>query len=380
MLMSVAILDGFKQSIEKKLTGFASHITVTNHDANYSYQANPIEKNEEIENKILKIQGVKHIQAIAIKAGLVKTMNDTYGVVLKGVGADYDWSFIEENIVRGNHFVVPQKETKPLKDVVISEEMAKKFNVDTGSYIYMYFIEEQTRMRKYKVVGIYNSSLSEFDKIYIYADIHDIERLNNWNYKDKEQFTGYEILINDFKKLDKVALDVNRKVGFRFDNKGNKLKISTIKELYPQIFDWLSLLNMNAAVLLIIMFFVASINMITALLILILERTNMIGLLKAIGSTNKSIRKIFIFNGLIILLKGLIWGNLITFAIILLQHYTHFIPLNPQIYYINYVPFSIDITKILLINIGMIILTFLVLLLPSMFITKIDPVKAIKFN
>jgi len=378
--MSVAILDGFKQSIEKKLTGFASHITVTNHDANYSYQANPIEKNEEIENKILKIQGVKHIQAIAIKAGLVKTMNDTYGVVLKGVGADYDWSFIEENIVRGNHFVVPQKETKPLKDVVISEEMAKKFNVDTGSYIYMYFIEEQTRMRKYKVVGIYNSSLSEFDKIYIYADIHDIERLNNWNYKDKEQFTGYEILINDFKKLDKVALDVNRKVGFRFDNKGNKLKISTIKELYPQIFDWLSLLNMNAAVLLIIMFFVASINMITALLILILERTNMIGLLKAIGSTNKSIRKIFIFNGLIILLKGLIWGNLITFAIILLQHYTHFIPLNPQIYYINYVPFSIDITKILLINIGMIILTFLVLLLPSMFITKIDPVKAIKFN
>ena len=379
MLMSVSVLVGFKQSIEHKLTGFGSHIIVSKHDANYSFETNPINKSQKIIDKIKSVKGVSHVQSFAVKAGLVKTKNDTYGVVLKGIGKDYDWSFIDENLVRGRHLTVSSG-TKTGKEVIISENMARRFAVDTGDNLYMYFIEEQARMRKYKIVGIYNSALSEFDKIYVFADIHDVEKLNNWNYKNNEQISGYEVSIDNFKDIDDIAEKINAKVGIQFDENGEKLNVMTIKDLYPQIFTWLGLLNMNAVVLLVIMAVVASINMITALLVMIMDRTKMIGILKALGATNKSVRNIFIYNGLIILGKGMIWGNLITFAVIALQRYTHFLPLNPQIYYINYVPLVFDWLNFLLINIAMIVITFAVLLLPAILISKIQPVKAIRFN
>jgi len=282
-------------------------------------------------------------------------------------------------MIKRTHFK-PSKGYSTGKEIVISEALSKITDLDTGDYIHMYFIEDHTRMRKYKIVGIYNTGLSEFDQLYILADIHDVEKLNNWNYNEKEQISGYEIIIDNFKKLNIIYNAVVKKVGFKFDENGQKLKVMTIKDLFPQIFDWLGLLDMNAIVLLIIMFIIASINMITALLIIILERTRMIGILKSMGEKNKSIRKIFIYNGIFILMKGLFWGDLIAIILILFQHFTHILHLNPAIYYVDYVPLQINIIKILMINIGMIILTFLVLIIPSMVVSKIEPVKAIKFD
>jgi lipoprotein-releasing system permease protein len=379
MILSVSILDGFKDAIKDKLAGFGANIIVSKHDSNYSFETSPVQKNMNTIKELRNIPGVKHVQCFAVKAGLIKTNTETIGVILKGVGDDYDWSFLNENMVRGKHFM-PSKGYKTCKDIVISEELARLADVDTGQYIYMYFIEEQTRMRKYRVVGIYNSGMSEFDKLYIFADIHDVEKLNNWHYYKNEQISGYEITIKDFSKLSQIERQVNRITGFRFDKNGEKLKVTTIKQMYPQIFDWLSLLDMNALILIIIMIIIASINMITALLILILERTRMIGVLKSLGAHNASIRKIFIYNGIFILLKGLLWGNIIALGLAFVQKYTHFIPLNPKIYYMNYVPFDINFLKILFINIGMIVITFFILIIPSMIISKIEPVKAIRFE
>jgi len=379
MILSISVLDGFKSAIRDKLAGFGAHIVVNKHDANYSLETSPIEKSDDIIAKIYDIKGVKHVQTFVLKAGIVKTDEETQGVILKGIGNDFDWTFFDDNLVRGTHFEA-KREVVAGKDVIISEELSKITGLDLNDNLYMYFIEDQARMRKYNVVGIYNTGMVEFDRLYVLADIHDVQKLNNWEYLDKEEVTGYEILIENFADLDKINNEVIRRVGFRFDGEGEKLKVSTIQELYPQIFDWLSLLDMNALVLLLIMVVIASINMVTALLILILERTRLIGILKAVGAENWSIRKIFIYNGLSILLKGLLWGNLIGLGIALLQYYTHFISLNPELYYVDYVPLSLNLLKVLFVNLGMIILTFFVLIIPSYLIAKIEPVKAIKFD
>lgn len=379
MILSVSILDGFKSAIKNKLVGFGSHIVVSKHDANYSFETNPIVKDQSIIEKIKQIDGVKHVQTFAIKAGIVKTEFETQGVVLKGVGKDFDWTFFDENLVKGRRLSVSEG-AMTNKEVIISQDLANIADLDTGDNLYMYFIEDQARMRKYDIVGIYNTGMQEYDRLYVLADIHDVEKLNNWNYFEDEEVSGYEILIDNFKKSDQITEEVERNVGFQFDINGEKLKVSSIIELNPQIFDWLGLLDLNAIVLLVIMIVIASMNMITALFILILERTRTIGVLKSIGAENWSIRKIFIYNGLYILFKGLIWGNIIGIGFALLQQYTHFIPLDPAMYYIDYVPLEINFIKALVINLGLIGLTFFVLILPSFIITKISPVKAIKFN
>ncbi len=379
IILSFSLLDGFKSTIKNKLAGFGAHIIVTRHDSNNSYQTTPIKKDQKIIDLLVGIDGVKHVQTFALKAGLIKTASETQGVVLKGVSEDFNWSFFEENLVKGRHFDV-QKSEKTGKEVIISETLAKRTKLDTGDNLYMYFIDNQARMRKYKIVGIYNTGMIEFDEMYILADIHDVEKLNDWNYYKNEEVSGYEVLINKFSEIDQVYQRVEDKIGFRFDINGEKLQVNSLQELYPQIFDWLSLLDINALVLLIIMVTIAAINMITALLILILERTRLIGILKAVGTQNWSIRKIFIFNGLNILIRGLIWGNLIGISLLLIQYYTHIIPLNPELYYMDYVPMEINFLKILIANVGMIFITFLILIIPSVIIAKIPPVKAIKFD
>jgi len=379
MVLSVSILDGFKSAIKNKLVGFGSHIVVSKHDANYSFETNPILKDQDIIDKVSQIEGVTNVQTFALKAGLVKTDFETQGVVLKGIGDNFDWTFFDENLIKGRRLMV-SRGSMTNKEVIISEEIARIADLDTGDNLYMYFIENQARMRKYEIVGIYNTGMQEYDRLYVLADIHDVEKLNNWNYLDAEEVSGYEISIDNFKHLDKITQEIERQVGFQFDINGEKLKVTSIQELNPQIFDWLNLLDLNAIVLLIIMVVIASMNMITALFILILERTRTIGVLKSVGAENWTIRKIFIYSGLQILFKGLIWGNIIAVGVALLQYYTHFIPLNPAMYYIDYVPLELNFIKVLIINIGLILLTFLVLIIPSFIITKISPVKAIKFN
>ena len=378
MILSVAIITGFKQEIRNKVIGFGSHIVIQNHDTNSSYETSPIKKNQEFYKTITDIAGIKHIQAFAIKAGIIKTKNDLQGVVLKGVGSDFDWSFFEENIIEGKHFTVIEGEKTT--DVIISKYISDLLKLNVGDNLFMYFIQDPPRLRKYKIVGIYNTGLEEFDKLYVFADISDIQKLNEWNKSDEDLVSGFEIIIDDFNNLENLTWEVREEIAYKFDNEGSKLMVNNIKELYPQIFDWLALTDMNVVVILIIMLTVATINMISGLLIIILEKTNMIGILKSVGASNFSIQKIFIYNGVFILGKGLFWGNIIGLSICFIQHFFHIIPLDAASYYVDTVPINVDFWYVLGLNIGTLLITSLIIILPSFIITKIEPIKAIRFN
>lgn len=379
MIWTVGILDGFKSAVTDKLVGLSAHIVVSKHVSDESYSLSPIFKEKEIFEKLQSVEGVKNVQTFAIKAGLIRTKTDTYGVVLKGIDEHFDWSYFDQFMVKGRKLIVSQGGNTG-KEIVLSEKLAQKMKADTGDFVYMYFLDDELRTRKYQIVGVYNTNYEELDMLYVLADIHDVQRLNNWNYVQNEQITGYEIFLDDIGKLQSKADEIYSLVGIRFDISGEKLKVETIRDLYPAIFDWLGLLNVNSLVLLVIMIVIVSINMITSLLILILDKSQNIAVLKVLGANNWYIRQIFIFNGIYILFRGLLWGNLIGLIVAIVQTYTHILPLDPQIYYINYVPIDINFLKVLIINLFLVILTFFVLLLPSMIISKISPAKVLKFD
>lgn len=378
MIFSISIITGFKSEIWSKIIGFGSHITITNQDANESYETIPIKKNQKFYPKITEQKGIKHIQPFAIKAGIIKTETDIQGVILKGVGNDYDWSFFEQNIVDGSHFKVTEGEKT--NKVLISKYLSDLLKLKVNDFFFMYFIQkppQQPRLRKYYISGIYNTGMEEFDKLFVIADIADVQKLNDWT---NNQITGFEILIDDFNDLDQMNQLVQNKVGYGFQDDGSMLEISSIKENYSQIFDWLSLIDMNVQVILIIMIFVAFINMAVALLIIILENANMIGLLKALGTTNWSIQKIFLYHSFFIIGKGLLWGNIIGITLALIQKHTGIIALDPASYYVDKVPINLDILHLVMLNTGTIFVTLLLLIIPSLVISRIDPIKTIRFN
>jgi len=378
MILAVSIITGFKKEITAKVIGFGSHITIMNHDTNTSYETVPIDKKQDFYPSITQLKGVKHIQVFAIKAGIIKTKTEIQGVVLKGVDKDFDWSFFEKNIIEGTHFNV--NDTSKTKNILISNYQAKLLKLGVGDDVFIYFIQNPPRLRKYKIVGIYETGLQEYDEKFVLADINDIQKLNDWKLDNTELISGFEILIDDYDDLTEMTETVRDAVGYKFDDKGSKLKVENILQLNPQIFDWLNLTNMNVIVILVIMIFVSAINMVTGLLIIILERTNMIGILKSLGCSDWNIRKIFIYNASFIMAKGLFWGNLIGIFICLMQYFFKIIPLDPSSYYVNTVPINFSLWHLFLLNFGTLIITILVLLIPSYIITKIDPIKAINFN
>ncbi len=378
IILSVGVLNGFKKIVRDKMSLFSGHIVILKQELDYSFERSPINYSPELINDISSYKGVVNIHPFALKTGLIKTKTDILGVILKGVDTSFSWDIFKENLVRGR--ILNLKKDKISKEVIISEKIANMLNLDTGKYLYMYFFSNPPRMRKYKITGIYSTGVPEFDKSYIIVDIRDVERLNDWDYENNRQITGYEIIVDNFKNLTPVYNEIYNKYGFRFDPGGNKLDILTITDLYPNIFNWLSLLDVNALVLIIIVFTIAAVNIITALLILILDRARMIGILKALGASNWSIRKIFIFNGLQILLKSMIWANAIALLMIFLENKFQIIKLNPDAYYASYVYIKISAWEIILLNLGVIALTFLVLIIPSLVVSKISPSKVIKFN
>ncbi len=377
MLVSVAVVTGFKKEIRNKVIGFGSDIQIVNFDANLSYETIPISKNQDFYPSIDTIAGIRHIEVFATKPGIIKTKTDIEGVIVKGVGSDFDWSFFNKNLVAGKSFRVNDSVTS--NDVVISKYLASLLRLKVGDEFAMFFIdlENRPRMRRFKVSGIYETSLEEFDKQFILADIKHIQKLNGWN---KNQISGFEISINDYNKIDYYTYLVREIAGLHFLDNGTQLKVISIKQRYPQIFDWLGLLDMNVWVLLILMLIVAGFNMVSGLLILILDRTNMIGTLKSIGSNNNFIRKIFLYQSGFLILKGMLWGNIIGIGICLIQYYFEPLKLNQASYFINYVPINFNIFYFILINIGSMIITLLMLILPSLVIAKISPAKSIRFE
>ncbi|MGE5425019.1 MAG: ABC transporter permease, partial [Syntrophothermus sp.] len=316
-----------------------------------------------------KIKGIRHIQVYATKAGIIKTRDQIQGMILKGIGKDYDLSFFKNKMIDGNFPRLP--DTGKSNEVVISKSLASLLKLKTGDALRVYFISGSSTLgRKFTISGLYETGLEEFDKLYVIGDIRHIQKLNNWK---EDEVGGFEVLINNFKDLDKLGRIVYKKVGFSLDAK-------TIKDLYPQIFDWLDLQDINVLIILILMILVAGITMISTLLILILERTNMIGILKALGMNNRGIRKIFLYNATYIIGNGLLIGNLVGFGFCFLQMKFGLLKLPQESYYVSTVPVNIDMTNILLLNAISAIICILMLILPSYIVTRITPVKAIRFS
>ncbi len=369
MIVSVAIVTGFQQKITNKVIGFGGHIQIGKFDLNQTFESNPIIKNDTLEKGLMNIAGVINVQVFAHKAGIIKTDSQIQGFVLKGIGSDYDWKFMKENLIEGS--VIDIKDTVKTNDVLVSKYLADKLKLKLNDKLRTYFIsDKQLRARAFNIKGIYETGLEEFDKKFVYADIAHIQKLNNWS---PLQVEGYEILINNFKEIDNISNEV-------YSNIDNSLNSKTIKELHPEIFSWLNLTDMNVVVIIVILSLISAVTMISTLLIIILEKTNTIGTLKALGAQNITVRRIFIYQAVYITFRGLLWGNLIAFIICFIQFRFGLFKLDQSQYYVPVVPINFSIIPILLINAGAIVLCVLSLIIPSYIITKITPVKAIRFN
>ena len=368
MLISLMIVNGFKNNISSKVIGFGSHIVITKFSNNQSYESEPISINQNFLSKISNDDYIKNINVFATKAGIIKTSEEIHGVVLKGVSDDYNWKFFKDNLVSGE--VLHINDTIRSNDILVSNEIARLLKLNISDNLIMYFMQEPTRVRKFNIKGIYSTEMVDFDKLFIIGDIKHIQSLNLWQ---DTLIGGFEITINDFNKLDKATEKIYNEIPY-------DLNARSIKERIPQIFNWLDLQDVNAMVILILMFIVGVINMITVLLILILERTQVIGILKALGATNWNIQKVFLFSTTNLIVKALFFGNLIALLFAFLQIKFSIISLDPETYYMNSIPISLDIIHLLLINFFTICLCYLILIIPSIIITKITPIKAIRFK
>ena len=368
MLISVMVVTGFKDDISSKIIGFGSHITVSSFTNNQSYETEPISSDQDFYSSMNDDQGIENINVFATKVAIIKTNDEIHGAVLKGVSSDYDWTFFNDNLVAGE--VLTLDDSIKSNNVLISEEVSKLLKLNVSDNLVMYFIQDPSRVRKFKIKGIYNTAMVDFDRLYVIGDIKHIQALNSW--KDT-QVGGFEITINNFDDLDVMTQRVYNQIPY-------DLNAQSIKEKTPQIFDWLDLQDVNVRVILILMLIVGVINMITALLILILERTRLIGILKALGATNWSVRKVFLYSAVHLIVKGLILGNAIAFIFAFLQKHFSLISLDPETYYMNTVPINVDFIHILVLNIGTVIICYLILIIPSVIITKITPIKAIRFE
>jgi len=375
MILAVSILTGFKQQIREKVVGFGSNIQIVNFDSNISFETAPISKEQEFIPKIKKMPGIKHVQVFATKAGIIKTDEEIQGVVLKGVGSDFDWSYFKSNMVDGSAFTVT--DTGRTNEVIISKKISDMLRLKTGDSFAMHFVQDPPRSRKFTISGIYETSLEEFDKMYVFCDIGHIKRLNGW---EDDKVSGFEIFIDDFDRLAEMTMAVRDAIGYKISEDETKFKVTNIREKYPQIFDWLNFQDLNVIIIITLMLIVAGFNMISGLLILILEKTNMIGILKALGSEDVTIRRVFLYQAAYLIGKGLLWGNLIGIGLAMLQLKTGLISLDPTSYYIKYVPVNLELTHILLLNVGTMAAIILMLLVPSKLISRITPVKAIRYD
>lgn len=368
MLLSIAVMKGFKSEIRDKVRSFNGDIQIVKYDLNSSYENSPFRLENSKLQKIKKISNVKSVAPFATKPGIIKANNEVEGVVFKGVDSTYDWNYFKKVIVSGNTLNFNDKSSA--NKILISEQIAKRLDLKVGDSFLMYFVQESLRKRKFEIAGIYSTGIEEVDKIFVIGNLDLVQKLNKW---ESNEIGGYEIRINDFNSLDANSYEVA-------DYLPPNLKSVSIIDDYPTIFDWLSLLDINAQVVLVLMLAVAIINMISALLIMILEKTHMIGLLKALGESNWGIRKIFLYNAFYLIGLGMLLGNLLGLGIGFIQQETHFFKLDEASYYMSFIPVKFEVLDILLINLGTILICLIVLLLPSMLVTKISPVKALKFK
>lgn len=376
MIVSISVVLGFKHTIRNKVIGFGSHITVADFMPLQNSELYPITINDSLLKALYKIQGVKHVQRFAYTQGILKTDDDFLGVTLKGVGPEFDSTFIHNNMVEGNFPKFSDNSNQ--QKIILSKTIADKLKMKVGQKIFAYFVNEQgVRTRKFTVCGIYETNLKQFDSQICMTDLYTVNKLNGW---EPDQYSGAELEVKDFNLLDNTAFNVLGHVKNKVDKYGSTYSSATVIEQNPQIFSWLDLMDLNVWIILALMISVAGVTMISGLLIIILERTQMIGLMKAIGARNRQIRHVFLWFATFIIGKGLIIGNVVGIGLILLQQYTGLFKLDPQTYYVSTVPVEINIPLIIALNLSTLLICVFVLIAPSYFISHINPAKSMHYE
>ena len=376
MIVSIAVVIGFKHQVRDKVVGIGSDIVISNFEAQNTYETSPIVANDSLFAQLQTLEGVRHLQRYSTKPGMIMTDTDFEGMVLKGISTEYDLSFIKRHLVEGE---IPMfTDTVASQQVLISQTNALKLKLKVGDKIYTYFVDDDhIRARRLTIAGIYQTNFTAYDELFLISDLYTVNRLNNWK---ADQVSGVEIQVKDYDKLEDVRELVHEKVDVQTDKYGGIYFTQSIEDLHPEIFAWLGLLDMNVWVILILMIGVAGFTMISGLLIIILERTNMIGVLKALGANNWSIRNIFLNFSMFLIGKGMLIGNVIGLLLCFLQYQFHIIKLDPSTYYVSYVPIEMNWGIFILLNICTFIVSVLMLIGPSYLIAHIHPAKSIRFE
>lgn len=375
MIVSVSVVFGFKHTIRDKVVGFGSHIQVGEFMTLQNADQRPVAMTDSMMAALRSTDGVRHVQRFAMRQGILKTDEDFLGVLFKGVGPEFDSTFIHQNIVEGS--IPAFSDSSSTNKLLISKSMADKLRLKSGDRIFAYFIDNGVRARRFDISGIYQTNLSQYDDAICYIDLYSAVKLNGW---EPDQVSGAEVSVENFLKIDEVEEIFINKVNRQVDKYGETYSTKTIQELNPQLFSWLELLDLNVWIILALMVAVAAVTMISGLLIIILERTTMIGVLKALGARNKTIRHTFLWFAVFMIGRGLLIGNLLGIGLVLLQRYTGLIKLDPETYYVSTVPVEINIPLIILLNIATLLISLFILIAPSYLISHIQPAKSMRYE
>lgn len=367
MIVAICVVVGFKQEVQRKVAGFGSHIQVVNFDNNATYELQPVDISDSLINKLQGLHHVNKVSTFASKPGILKTDSAFQGIIFKGT--DY-WEYFADNLVVGSLPTVAN-------EVIISTVLASQLHLTVGDQILCYFVQESLRVRKLYISGLYNTCMSEMDRMFVLGDIALVRQLNHWT---ETQASGIEVLVDDLKYLHEVADRVYFATANRLDEAGNAFYTQTLEQLNPQIFGWLDLLDMNVIIIILLMLCVSGFSIITGLIILILESVNLIGTLKALGANNQFVRRIFIYEAILLVGKGMVFGNIIGLGLVALQHFTRIIPLDAATYYVSYVPMAFPWGWLIILNLGVLAISWLVLLAPSAIVSQISPAKVMHFE
>ena len=375
MITALAIVVGFKNEVGRKVMGFGAHIQITSLTNNKTYDLPPISYSDTLINAINEVPNVSYTQVTATKPAIIKTKTDFQGIVLKGVDENYNWDFFKEYLKEGE--IPVYNDSTPSNEVLISQKQADALKLKVGDKFICYFIQNDVRLRQFTISGIYSTGLADFDKLFVVTDIQHVRMLNNW---DNKTATSIEVFVNDLDYLGETSYNIFLATANNFTGNYNPYYTRSIQELQPQIFGWLDLLDLNMVVILILMFSVASFTMISGLLIIILEKTTLIGTLKVLGANNWTIRKIFLYQASFLIGKAMLWGNVIGLGIYFIQKYLKVIKLDPEIYFVDYAPVELIPWQFVALNIGVGVAILAILVIPSYLIAKISPAKSIKFE
>lgn len=375
MIAAVCIIIGFKKEIREKVIGFGSHIQITSFESNNSYEDHPIAFSDTLKKRLLNNPAIAGVHGFITKPGIIKTEQDFLGIVLKGVSDDYDWHFFKKNLIEGKIF--SPTDSAGFNPAIISRNIANKLHLSLGDSFTTYFVQEPVRARRFTITGIYETNFEDYDKLYVLTDATILSRLNGW---EDDMVSGIEVLVRDYDRLDQTTQELFFEMSAYQDRFGSRLYTQSIKEINPMIFNWLNLLDMNVWVILVLMILVSGFTMISGLLIIILERTNMIGMLKSMGASDFSIRKVFLYLSAFLIGQGMIWGNVIGLLFCLLQKQFNIFKLDPSIYYLTAVPIDLNPVFLILLNAGTLVVSLIMMIAPSYLVAKITPAKSIRFE